>query len=624
MSRRQRATKISPSLYAPIVLALVLTLIGALFVLRYTYFVRHLTSYDVVGLPSYIEPEFPRLNAQQIANLGWAHTTAHHPKSSYVNVERRKPPGTHRIGVFGDSFVEGAETVYGFDFPSLLEKKLHDAGLPTVQVINFGVRSYGVHQSYLMWEYLGQGYGLDYVVLVPSVFHKERDSSFLYAYNSFGPVHARYILDNERATFLSVVGETRQEAQRAYNRIVPPWRYIRYDAKAPIFLRALVPMDREIIINPFYYRLFDKHQEMLKTYELLIAELAARAENVLVLCDDKDICDMRRAIRRNNVYFVESRVVTAANRAPELYRAPRHHFSALGNQLRAHELYFVLVGKNNAECDIVHLSPSRSDTAPRPSKINPLYEYENISANIADQGVADLVIGRDVAAPWRLEESPDFQRHRIVALLWTRTDRGITFLPLTFALGTKDHLFVSFTLDGEPVMLPVGRIDGAATVIGRLPMAGIAESEGRFVSKSGREVSWRGGDLNQIILRAKGSIEDVAIIVEDQSRIALRGEAESVLTRIARRILRGEQRFVFRPAVGEYAYLRVKAGQSADIDRIAKNGTLDLVLTKRNGEKDRVKIVDFYKTTVGCSSNDRYPKALSPRANGLKTKKVAS
>jgi hypothetical protein len=608
MRRPEKGTNISPSRYGPIALAVVLTLIGIISVLRYAYFVRNLTNYNVTDLPSYIEPEFPELDARQIANLGWAHTTTHHPKSSYVNVQRKKNAGAQRIGIFGDSFVEGLETEYGFDFPSLLEKKLHDAGLPTVQVINFGVRSYGVHQSYLLWEYLAKGYGLDYVVIVPSAFHEEYDSSFLYAYNSFGPVHARYILDHERARLVSVIGATRQEADRAYNRIVLPWRYIRYDDKAPIFLRALVPMDWKITINPFYYRLFDKHQEVLKTYELLIEDWAAQAKNVLVLCDDKDICGMQKAIRRDNVYFVESRVSNAANRVPELYRAPRGHFSALGNQLRANELYLVLVGKNDAQCDLIEFSPSRGDTASRPSNVNPLYEYENIAAKIADQGVADLVIGRDV-----LEERPDFQRHTTAALLGTRTDKGITFIPFKFLLREKDQLFFSFMLDAEPVMIPLGRISASASVMGEIPITGLDEREGRFVSKAGREVSWS-GDLHQITLRTKGSIEDMAIVVEDRSRIVLRGEAESVQKRIARSILRGEQRFIFRPAAGEYVYLRVKAGESADIDRISENGTLDLVLTKKNGEKDRVSILGFHKTTARCSSSDRaYPNSLSPR-----------
>src|SRR5215471_5847436 len=88
---------LSTSVSGPIVLLITLTLIGTLYLLRYTYFVRHLALYDIADLPSYIEPDFPKLNALEMANLGWAHTTAHHPKSSYINIERRKPPGTQRI-----------------------------------------------------------------------------------------------------------------------------------------------------------------------------------------------------------------------------------------------------------------------------------------------------------------------------------------------------------------------------------------------------------------------------------------------------------------------------------------------------------------------------------------------
>jgi hypothetical protein len=611
---KRTGRKIPPSLYGPLVLAMTLILIGTLYVLRYTYFVRHLTSYDVVDLPSYVEPEFPRLSAHQIANLGWAHTTAHHPKSSYLNIERKKTPGTQRIGVFGDSFVEGMETEYGFDFPSLLEKHFHDVAISRVQVINFGVRSYGVHQSYLLWEYLGHEYNLDYVVVLPSAFHERRDSSFLYHYNSVGPVHARYILDGEEPRLVSVTGETRREAERAYNRIIPPWRYIRYDDKAPMFLRVLVPMDRQIRMNPFYYRPFDRRREVLRTYELLMEKLATRAKNLLVLCDNDVICDLRNAIRRDNVHFFRSRVSSVLDGVPELYRAPRFHLSALGNQLRAHELYFALIGKNGAGCDVVELSSSRED-APlsRSSSFRPLYEYENISVNIAGQAVASLVVhGSDAATPRIFEKSLDLQRHRIAALLWTMTDGGLTFVPIKFLLGEGEQLFLSFRLDGESMMIPLGRIDASENVIGGLPKSGNDDLETRFVSTSGRELSWKGSYLNQITLRTTGQIEDMAIVVEDRSRTVLRGEAESVLKRMARRMLRGEQRITFRPVVSEYAHLRAEAGQFPDVDRISKSGTLDLVLTNKSGIESRATIVTYHKTTVECSSDDRaYPKALN-------------
>jgi hypothetical protein len=90
MRRPEKGTNISPRHHGPIALALVLTLIAIISVLRYAYFVRNLTNYDVTDLPSYIEPEFPELDARQFVNLGWAHTTAHHPKSSSVNVQRKK------------------------------------------------------------------------------------------------------------------------------------------------------------------------------------------------------------------------------------------------------------------------------------------------------------------------------------------------------------------------------------------------------------------------------------------------------------------------------------------------------------------------------------------------------
>src|SRR5687768_18195387 len=43
--------------------------------------------------------------------------------------------------------------------------------------INFGVGNYGTHQAVLIWSYLAEQYGLDYVIFSSFEWHKDRDNS---------------------------------------------------------------------------------------------------------------------------------------------------------------------------------------------------------------------------------------------------------------------------------------------------------------------------------------------------------------------------------------------------------------------------------------------------------------
>lgn len=607
------------------VLVITLALMGTLYVVRYYYFVHHLSQFEVISLASYERPSFPHLSEREGLHLGWAHTDADHPQSSYANAQRQKEAGTVRIGIFGDSFVEGIEAEYGFDFPSLLQRRLHESGFERVEVLNFGVRSYGVHQSYMLWSYLGRQYGLDYVVIMPFQWHEERDSSFLYHYNSLGPVHARYILEQDKLRLVSVIGETHEEANRAYHTLVPPLQYIRYDDKAPMFLRVLMPMQRKITLNPFYYRLFHKTQEILETYSVLLKKLGEEAKSVIVICSDKAICELNNSVRAENLYFMESQVWDIVNRAPGLYYAPLGHLSALGNQLRAHELYSLLVGKRSARCDVIEMSFSEQQPQSRVPNTLPLYEYNDISVNISNRPVASFVVHGQDAPPHKFSESLDIQGQKIAALLWTKANREIKFIPVTFRLSGKEEVFLSLRLDDESVMIPIGTIDNSDGVIGRLAITGNDDTQGSAVTSTGRKVSWNGDFLDQITVRASGQVEDVAILVGDGSRVALRGSvAESIPKRIARKVLRGEQRILFSPAAGEFAYLRGKAGQSLDVDKIGKSGTLDLALTRRSGEVDRARILSYYKTTARCSPSDRvYPNHLTIPPGRLKANTAA-
>jgi hypothetical protein len=68
-------------------------------------------------------------------------------------VSAEKPEGTVRIAVLGDSFTEALQVSERDSFPKILERGLSGCGrrpLAKVEVLNFGVSSYGTFQEYLM------------------------------------------------------------------------------------------------------------------------------------------------------------------------------------------------------------------------------------------------------------------------------------------------------------------------------------------------------------------------------------------------------------------------------------------------------------------------------------------
>lgn len=77
-----------------------------------------------------------------------------------------KPPLHKRIGIYGDSFIEGREVPVEFTSASLAERTLNDSSAGTYEVFNFGISSHGVGQNYLSWKYFGFKYDLDLVFIL--------------------------------------------------------------------------------------------------------------------------------------------------------------------------------------------------------------------------------------------------------------------------------------------------------------------------------------------------------------------------------------------------------------------------------------------------------------------------
>ena len=76
-----------------------------------------------------------------------------------------KPPGTYRVLLLGDSFVEAMQVPIEQTFARHLEAALTRKGGPPVEVISMGVSGYGTASQYLWYREHGRAYQPDLVLL---------------------------------------------------------------------------------------------------------------------------------------------------------------------------------------------------------------------------------------------------------------------------------------------------------------------------------------------------------------------------------------------------------------------------------------------------------------------------
>ncbi len=76
-----------------------------------------------------------------------------------------KAPGTFRILLLGDSFVEALQVPIEATFARGLERALTRPGGPTVEVVSMGVSGYGSASEYLWYREVGRRFGADLVLL---------------------------------------------------------------------------------------------------------------------------------------------------------------------------------------------------------------------------------------------------------------------------------------------------------------------------------------------------------------------------------------------------------------------------------------------------------------------------
>lgn len=575
--------RISPKAFSLILLMLIIVSIALFASLRYALILHKTPIYKKVQSWGH-DPTFPRLTKEQAIQLGRGHRDDYHPEYSYILYSKQKPPNSVRIGIFGDSFVEGDEVAPGHEFPSLLQKKFDRAGLNNVEVINFGLGGRGVSHMYLLWDFLGRDYDLDYVVFFPFDFHKDRDESFC-NFCTHETVHARFIVQDDGLRLIPVVGTSMREAVEVYHSFFTPWRYIRYDNKMPIFLKVFLPKILQNRTNPFYYKLrvFNKG-EILDIYRMLFDDMAKQVNNLVIVANDKEIFSLKKKIESENLSFFQSQVQFVNS----LYYAPKWHNSAMGNDLRAAELFSWFMGEKAPVLNIVEFLPDKvSENGVESINPLPLYTYQEVHASLGTFPIADFVTGVNNHYYRSAGEKFNFRKHKAVSLFGISPGIDfMRFLPLDFILQENAPAFLTFELNGTLVKVQIGVVEGASGVLGSLRIGKYDEfiKKGKNWSleiKSGR-----------IILEGKGSLGNLQLMINDRKilKATLTWNANLFKEKTTIQLNLGD----FAPFEGEWIYLRGNPEHYMDVERVGvKDGTLDLVLKSKDGKSDRYPILPY-------------------------------
>lgn len=536
-------------------------------------YLRYRGRFQPGDLPPKPAPELARrVDAGTLAAVGWVETDR---ASSFVHFTPAKRPGTVRIGCLGGSFTYGKGVGFDEDYPSLLQRELRASGYHDVEVLNFASTSWGLHQTFAFWERVGRAYGLDYIVLGPSGYHVFRDSTFNHSlsWSSYLP-HARYILDGDRAVLMEPVGEDAAERRSAYLRFIPPWRYLRYDARPPAFLACLLPANRTLR-NPFYYAGTGVNEEIRLLHKVLLRRMAAQTP-VLALGPlvDQDWGDFSAGLPEPGLRAVSP---WSSKRFP--YRASDGHLSASGNLLIARQVLCLLSAKEPCRLDVV----ATGDPAARAAKAPGLVDFGQGGSLTIDMGggrtghLAERLPGearpvRNLSGRGRallaLQRSRD--KASILDALWLRA-------PLPPEGGDA---ILRFHRGDKPVIARLGALKRVTpdAAIWRLALPGDGTEPLQTSPRYGHAVLPAGERLAEILRGASRA----TLLVGDRRVLTLR---------------RNGGEWTLQPAAGNFHTLHLDDGVVLDAATLPPSGAVDLVW-RRGAARARVPIAVWRRETV--------------------------
>lgn len=561
--------------------------------LRYQRLLHRLPYYKTISSKSFKKLTYPHLSREQVVMLGGAHTKNHYPGNSYIQFPRTKGPEVIRIGIFGCSFVYGAEAAYGHDFPTLLQRRFEQAGMKNVEVINFGLGGRGVHQMYLLWQYIGKEINLDYVVMMPLDIHMRRDESFCNSY-IYNQVYARYILDGEGLKLVPVVGETQKETIQNYYSFFTCWRYIRYDNKMPMFMRVLLPSSFHERTNPFYYKLrkFNKG-EIPRTYVRIFSKMAEEVDKLIILTEGQIVYNLKDKLQVPNVYFFKGKI----RHRYHLYGAPRGHNSSLGNQLIADQLFSLFSGREKHPLTLLELSGINraylKEHPLPPSSFLPLYEYKEVYLSIGENRLGSFITGVRKKLFQGKGENADFKNDKVASLILVEDfidGKDLRFFQWPSLLTGNLPVYLSFRVEEKKFEFPIGSMIMHSNINGELDLKLPGEIEANDMTLRLKIKKKR-----LIISSAKKphkvhKIKNVSIKMDNQ--VLLKGILISKKKSAKRQV------FSFIPTIFEFVYLRATMRQYLDVLNYKnQKGSLDLVLVDQQDNQTRLPFLLFEKKT---------------------------
>lgn len=519
---------------------------------------------ELVG-PRHVSPELMRL-------LGKATTEK---ESSFIHFDRAKAEGVVRVCAFGDSFAYGDEVAEDLDYPSLLGRLFENAGAENVEVINFGIGGFGFHQTYIMWDRLGRDFDCDFRLLGPRGFQPIRDTTFGYIHH-WTPyyLHARYVLDGDDLRLVELEGETYGERFDHHFRFLTPWRYLRYDRKPPMFLKALIPRDRELA-NPFYYDPRPMEEEAFDTYRILLSKMASEGGPLVVGHYLPEIVDLAREVDSENL--------TAFDVQEKLsfpYRAPLFHDGPLGNLLVAEQFFAVLTGSTEGSLTVVEARDLEEDPREEITAAAPRHGVETFHRlAIETEGVA---VGHFVIGSFGGGSPTD-----VAGLLAFQPEGGglldACFAPLDFVLEPGSPLTLLRGAEGAGERFTLGRVELLDPRIN----LGVVEIEGLENPRAVRAVTppfFPGNAVAPLSQLPVGQIR-----FEIDGRLVMRGQ------RGQRGVLDG---FYLSPETGRCRILRATETGFLDPAELAEGGRFDLVFEHWQAGEGRTPIAAWERAEL--------------------------
>lgn len=494
--------------------------------------------------------------------------------SSFIHFEKGKPRGVTRLCAFGDSFTHGAEVGADLDYPSRLQAHLDRNEPGRFQVLNFGQSWFGFHQSHMMWDDVGRDYDCDVVLLGPKSFYTDRDVSFNHAREK-NPyyLHSRYVLDGDDVRRVDVIGDGPKDRFEEYHRLIPHWRYLRYDDAAPAALLALLPSGWTAE-NPFYYRDDSREEEALATYRILLGRLASEAPRVLL---GARLPITSLAPETENVTTFRPLSVRSFP-----YRAAGNHFGPSGNDLIAQQYAAQAAGRTGGSLVALRTTDLRPpETSPEPiPPPPPLDRYETLSLEVAGRQLGYFTRGLTHldrrGSPARIREdgtqslllvgAPPPRRH-------TRSEGPLEgcFLPMSKV--PEDGATVSVSVAGAEHTIGHVRLWHPEFAIGEIVLG---EGPRRLQMRSEND-----GGLFALPKESRpaGLATPIQISVGDE--VLLAGEPNAL----------SSQR-------GPCYLARANATDLVDPDRLDASGEVDLVGRTAEGTAARVPIARWKKVSV--------------------------